>query len=75
MDFNVGLCHNKVGLCHDIVACLCVFKLCRGLVTTLPYLCSFWLLMLHCCDKIVKCRDIHVAFMFSFFVVSLSHQY
>ena len=38
-------------------------------------LCSFWPLILHCHDKVAKCRDIRAAFMFPFFVVSLSQQY
>ena len=32
---SLCLCCDKVGLCHDITAYLCVFRLCRGLVVIL----------------------------------------
>ena len=38
-------------------------------------LCSFWPLILRFCDKVLKCHNIHAAFMFPFFVVNLSQQY
>ena len=53
----------------------CCLLVCRGLVATLALSMQLLVLILHCHEKVVKCRDIHATFMFPFFVVSLLQQY
>ena len=79
MDFNVGSVDVFVATKLVYVATFPLTCVSSGSIVALsrhsPCLCGFWPLILHCRDKVVKCRDIHVALLFSFFVVSLLQQY
>ena len=79
MDSNVGPVDVFFNTKLVYVATLLLTCVSSGCIVALSRhwlcLCIFWPLILHCCEKVTKCCDIHAAFMFPFFLVSLSQQY
>ena len=79
MDFNADPTSVFVPTKLVYVARLQLIRVSLGSVVALLRhwfcLCSFWPLILHCRGKFKKCHDNIAAFMFPFFVVSLSQQY
>ena len=68
MDFNAGLIGVLVATKLVYVATFPLSCVSSGFVVALSrhWLClyNFWLLILHCHDKVAKCHDIHVILCF-----------